>query len=95
MTSGESVGVRDNGIAEVGSQRLGAVKLPEPKWSFACITRSALVDWAERAVMDEGFDERDFDAIRDITSRLDSLSGAVSARVRRAYERQTAIVRHE
>jgi hypothetical protein len=33
-------------------------------------TRSALVDWAERAIMDEEFDERDLDTIRDITSRL-------------------------
>ena len=34
------------------------------------ITRASLVDWAERAMMEEEFDERDFDAIRDITSRL-------------------------
>jgi hypothetical protein len=34
------------------------------------ITRAALVDWAERAMMDEEFDERDLDMIRDITSRL-------------------------
>ncbi|MPZ21238.1 MAG: hypothetical protein GEV06_25575 [Luteitalea sp.] len=34
------------------------------------ITRTALVDWAERAVMEEEFDDRDFDTIRDITSRL-------------------------
>jgi len=34
------------------------------------ITRAALVDWAERAMMDEGFDERDLDALRDITARL-------------------------
>jgi hypothetical protein len=33
-------------------------------------TRAALVDWAERAVMDEDFDERDLDTIRDVTSRL-------------------------
>jgi hypothetical protein len=33
-------------------------------------TRSALVDWAERAIMDEEFDEGDLDSIRDITSRL-------------------------
>ncbi len=33
-------------------------------------TRSALVDWAERAIMDEEFDERDLDTTRDITSRL-------------------------
>lgn len=34
------------------------------------ITRAALVDWAERALMDEEFDDRDLEAIRDITSRL-------------------------
>jgi len=34
------------------------------------ITRTALVDWAERAMMDEEFDDRDRDTIRDITSRL-------------------------
>ena len=34
------------------------------------ITRAALVDWAERAMMDERFDERDLDALRDITARL-------------------------
>lgn len=33
-------------------------------------TRAALVDWAEHALVDEDFDERDLDAIRDITSRL-------------------------
>ena len=33
-------------------------------------TREALVDWAERAMMDEEFDDRDLDTIRDITSRL-------------------------
>ena len=33
------------------------------------ISRAALVDWAEHA-MDEEFDERDLDAIRDIMSRL-------------------------
>jgi hypothetical protein len=33
-------------------------------------TRAALVDWAARAMMDEEFDEHDFDTIRDITSRL-------------------------
>ena len=31
------------------------------------ITREALVDWAERAMMDEGFDDGDLDALRDIT----------------------------
>ena len=34
------------------------------------ITRTALVDWAERAMMEEEFDERDLETIRDITSRL-------------------------
>jgi hypothetical protein len=34
------------------------------------ITRAALVDWAERAMMDEEFDDRDLDTIRDVTSRL-------------------------
>ena len=34
------------------------------------ITRTALVDWAERAMMDEQFDQHDLDTIRDITSRL-------------------------
>ncbi|MEX2662180.1 MAG: hypothetical protein WD227_09625 [Vicinamibacterales bacterium] len=34
------------------------------------ITRAALVDWAERALMDEEFDTRDLETIRDITSRL-------------------------
>jgi len=34
------------------------------------ITRAELVDWAERAMMDEEFDERDLEMIRDITSRL-------------------------
>ena len=33
-------------------------------------TRGALVDWAERAMMDEDFDGRDLETIRDITSRL-------------------------
>ena len=33
-------------------------------------TRAALVDWAERAMMEEEFDERDLDTIRDVTSRL-------------------------
>ena len=33
-------------------------------------TRGALVDWAERAMMDAEFDDRDLDTIRDITSRL-------------------------
>ena len=34
------------------------------------ITRAALVDWAEHAMMDEEFDARDLDTIRDITARL-------------------------
>lgn len=34
------------------------------------LTRAALVDWAEHAMMDEEFDDRDLDTIRDITSRL-------------------------
>lgn len=33
-------------------------------------TRAALVDWAEHAMVDEEFDDRDLDTIRDITSRL-------------------------
>jgi len=33
-------------------------------------TRAALVDWAERAMIEAEFDEHDFDTIRDITSRL-------------------------
>ena len=34
------------------------------------LTRAALVDWAERAMMDDDFDDEDVDTIRDITSRL-------------------------
>ena len=34
------------------------------------ISRAALVDWAERAMMDEEFDNRDLETVRDITSRL-------------------------
>ena len=34
------------------------------------ITRTALVNWAEHAMMDEEFEDRDLDTIRDITSRL-------------------------
>lgn len=34
------------------------------------ITRAALVDWAENAMIDEEFDDRDLGTIRDITSRL-------------------------
>lgn len=34
------------------------------------ISRAALVDWAEQAMMDEEFEGRDFETIRDITSRL-------------------------
>ena len=33
-------------------------------------TRAALVDWAEHAIMEEDFDERDLDMIREITGRL-------------------------
>ena len=33
------------------------------------ISRAALVDWAEHAMMDEEFD-RDFETIREITGRL-------------------------
>ena len=34
------------------------------------ITRAALVNWAEHAMMEGEFDEQDLDTIRDITSRL-------------------------
>ncbi len=34
------------------------------------ITRAALVDWAESALMEEEFDESDLDVIRDVTARL-------------------------
>ena len=34
------------------------------------IKLAELVDWAERAMMDEDFEERDFETVRDITSRL-------------------------
>lgn len=34
------------------------------------ITRSVLVDWAERAMMDGEFDVRDLETIREITARL-------------------------
>lgn len=34
------------------------------------ISRTALVDWAEHAIMEEEFDDRDLATIRDITSRL-------------------------
>jgi hypothetical protein len=34
------------------------------------ISRAALVDWAEHAMMDEEFDDRDFDTICEITGRL-------------------------
>lgn len=34
------------------------------------ITRAALVDWAEEALMEEEVDDRVLDTIRDITSRL-------------------------
>jgi hypothetical protein len=33
-------------------------------------TRAALVDWAERAIMDEEIDEADLETIRDVTSHL-------------------------
>ena len=34
------------------------------------ISRAALIDWAERAMMDEEFDNGDLETVRDITSRL-------------------------
>ena len=34
------------------------------------ITRAALVEWAERAMMEEEFDDRDFETVREITGRL-------------------------
>jgi hypothetical protein len=34
------------------------------------ISRAALVDWAEHALMNEEFDKGDLDAIRDVTARL-------------------------
>ncbi len=34
------------------------------------LSLAELVDWAEGAIMDEDFDERDFETIRDVTSRL-------------------------
>jgi hypothetical protein len=34
------------------------------------ISRAALVDWAENALMDEEFDERDVATIGDVTARL-------------------------
>jgi hypothetical protein len=34
------------------------------------ITHSALVEWAERAMMDEEFDAGDSDTLRDIIARL-------------------------
>lgn len=34
------------------------------------ITHAALVDWAEHAMMDEEFDDRDFETVREITGRL-------------------------
>ena len=34
------------------------------------ISRAALVEWAEQAMIDGEFDARDFDALRDITARL-------------------------
>lgn len=35
-------------------------------------SRAALVDWAEQAMMEEEFDDRDLDTIRDITIGSDS-----------------------
>jgi hypothetical protein len=34
------------------------------------ISRAALVDWAEQVMMEGRFDERDYETVRDITSRL-------------------------
>ena len=34
------------------------------------LDRAALVDWAERAMMDAEFDARDLETIRDVTARL-------------------------
>ena len=34
------------------------------------ITLAQLVDWAEQAMMEAEFDERDLETIRDITSRI-------------------------
>ena len=34
------------------------------------ITRTELVDWAEHAMMEAEFEERDLETIRDITSRI-------------------------
>ena len=34
------------------------------------ISLAELVDWAERAMMDEDFEESSFEVVRDITSRL-------------------------
>jgi hypothetical protein len=34
------------------------------------ITRAALVDWAEHAMMDGEFADQDFETVREITSRL-------------------------
>jgi hypothetical protein len=34
------------------------------------ITRAGLVDWAEHALMEEEFDDRDFETVREITGRL-------------------------
>jgi hypothetical protein len=41
-----------------------------PSFRLHRITRAALADWAEQAMRDEEFDDRDLDTIRDITSRL-------------------------
>jgi hypothetical protein len=42
-------------------------------------TRASLVDWAERAMMEEEFDEGDLETIRDIRVGLGSLTFANSA----------------
>jgi hypothetical protein len=34
------------------------------------ITLAQLVDWAEKALMDAEFDERDFDTLTDVVTRL-------------------------
>ena len=34
------------------------------------MSRAELVDWAERAMMDAEFGERDFETVRDMTSRI-------------------------
>ncbi len=34
------------------------------------ITRAALIDWAEHAMMEDEFEDRDLDVIHEITARL-------------------------